>query len=108
MISKEQLDKLTIAEIENQDDLWKNHKDVVVEGKEKTALLFEGQWYLIPVNFKFGDDTHPGQPFLEFDEEKIDIVVEEYLNTLSVWDFEHVSGAIFHNQLRVSKERMDH
>jgi hypothetical protein len=102
MISKQQLDKLTFAEIENQDNLWQNHKDVVIEGKEKTALLFEEQWYLIPVNFKFGDDTHPGQPFLEMDEEKIEIVTEEYLNTLPVWDFEYVEGVILHNSVRIN------
>lgn len=94
MISEEQVERLNLATVENDLPLW----DVVIEGKEWTALLFEASWYLAPVNFKFGDETHPGQPFLEMDPEKITVVSEDYLKSLPKWDFDHVSGKITHEE----------
>lgn len=68
--------------------------DVVIEGKTKTAVQYEGQWYLFPVNFKFGHEDHPGHPFLSFNRELIEMVSEDYLKTLPKWTYNHKTGKL--------------
>lgn len=92
MITEEQVERINLASLGEDFPLM----DVVIGLKEWTALLFEGAWYLVPVNFKFGNETHPGQPYLEMDPEKITVVSENYLKSLPKWDFDHVSGKITH------------
>jgi len=94
MITKEQLEKLEDflhpeeTERPGDNEIW----DVIVEGKEKTALLCDGQWYLTPVNFKFGNETHRGQPYWSMTQEEIIIVTEEYLKSLPTWSYDWRTG----------------
>jgi len=77
------------------------HKDVVVKGKEKTALFVGGVWYLIPVNFKFGINKHRGQPYLSCEQNLIEMVDEKYLSTLPIWNYSHEIGLLTHNGVEV-------
>lgn len=90
MITQEQLDKLEEFMFPEMSDY--TLKDVMVDGKTKTAILFENQWYIFVVNFKFGDETHPGQPYLSGDRNTIEIVSEDYLNCLPEWTYDWKTG----------------
>lgn len=98
MITSEQLEKLNESTIELDDY---QYMDVVVDGKEKTAMFFENKWYLIPVNFKFGNETHRGQPYLSMDQHEIEVVSLEFLQSLPVWNYEHVEGVLIHNGVKI-------
>lgn len=89
MISEEKLNALNESTVEGE---WPLHQDVVVDGQEKTALFFEEEWFLVPVNFKFGNDNHHGQPYLSMDRELIEVVTADYLSTLKKWTYDHTSG----------------
>lgn len=62
--------------------------DVLVGGKEHTAVPFEGRWYLFAINFKFGyeldGEKNRGVPYL--DGNTVREVERAWLDTLPVWD----------------------
>jgi hypothetical protein len=62
-------------------------KDVLVNGKEHTAVWFEGQWFLFPVNFKFGTADFRGHPYLELIDNP-PVIPAEQLSALPTWSAE--------------------
>lgn len=58
--------------------------DVVVDGKEHTAVEYKDKWYLHKINFKFTCDENPkGHAYLSGDDVKE--VEKAWLDTLPTW-----------------------
>lgn len=90
MISEETLEGLHLFMLGTTDY---RYKDVLVDGREHTAVLWDGRWYLHRINFKFGDGIHRGFAYLEGDPKLINVVELEYLDSLPVWESTPETGA---------------
>lgn len=88
MISPELSERIDLYMLENHEELAVSpdkYKDVMIDGREHTAVLFEGRWYLYQINFKFGDGLHRGHPYLEGDPATIREVESGFLDGLPTW-----------------------
>lgn len=89
MIDADTLERVHLFMLETPDY---QYRDVLVDGREHTAVLYDGRWYLHQINFKFGDETSRGHPYLDGDPETIEVVSLEYLDSLPVWESTPVTG----------------